>query len=190
MSFATIDARGVAYEPPRCLVSHSSSACLLSGLLPARSRRSRCADCHYAQSQRPGAGPPVRLGPVSARAQQRGLREVPRRQQHRVRVDASRIAAFSTPGNKKSPVNRANLPATCGGCHVGPFVAFQDSRHYQLLKSGDEHGPTCSTCHDAVAGQSAVAERAREAVLALPRPEGSRAEGASARGMRASCTRA
>ena len=44
------------------------------------------------------------------------------------------------------------LPATCGGCHVGPFVAFQDSRHYELLKSGDQNGPTCSTCHDAVAG--------------------------------------
>jgi hypothetical protein len=50
----------------------------------------------------------------------------------------------------KSPVNRRNLPTTCGKCHVGPFVAFQDSRHYELLESGKEYGPTCSTCHETV----------------------------------------
>lgn len=55
--------------------------------------------------------------------------------------------------NAKSPVNRVNLPATCGACHTGPFVAFQDSRHYELLKSGDRNGPTCSTCHGEVDGR-------------------------------------
>lgn len=53
----------------------------------------------------------------------------------------------------KSPVNRRNLPTTCGKCHVGPFVAFQDSRHYELLESGGENGPTCSTCHETVGGR-------------------------------------
>jgi hypothetical protein len=65
--------------------------------------------------------------------------------------------------NVKSPVNRRNLPTTCGRCHVGPFVAFQDSRHYELLESGQEHGPTCSTCHETVGGRllSAKALEAR-----------------------------
>ena len=54
--------------------------------------------------------------------------------------------------NVKSPVNRRNLPTTCGKCHVGPFVAFQASRHYELLESGKENGPTCSTCHETVGG--------------------------------------
>lgn len=49
--------------------------------------------------------------------------------------------------NPQSPVNPKNLPATCGTCHVGPFVAFQSSRHYELLQSGDDRGPTCTTCH-------------------------------------------
>lgn len=55
--------------------------------------------------------------------------------------------------NVKSPVNRRNLPTTCGKCHVGPFVAFQQSRHYELLQTGKENGPTCSTCHETVAGR-------------------------------------
>src|SRR5581483_9377815 len=53
----------------------------------------------------------------------------------------------------RSPVNRANLPTTCGRCHVGPFVAFQGSRHSQLLGSGAADGATCSTCHEVVAGR-------------------------------------
>ena len=55
--------------------------------------------------------------------------------------------------NPESPVNRTKLPTTCGACHVGPFVAFQDSRHYQLLQTGDRRGPTCSTCHGEVDGR-------------------------------------
>jgi len=50
-------------------------------------------------------------------------------------------------------VNRRNLPRTCGACHVGPFVAFQDSRHGQLLQEQNENGPTCSTCHGEVDGR-------------------------------------
>jgi hypothetical protein len=112
---------------------------------------SRCADCHYAQASVPA---------------QDHLFDWDRSPHARNNVGCEKChggnptvfeASFAHrgilgPGDKKSPVNRANLPATCGGCHVGPFVAFQDSRHYALLKSGDEHGPTCSTCHDAVAG--------------------------------------
>ncbi|MDE3154624.1 MAG: hypothetical protein KGN76_05950 [Acidobacteriota bacterium] len=51
-----------------------------------------------------------------------------------------------------SPTARANLPATCGRCHAGPFVAFQKSRHFALLQaSASADVPTCSTCHGAVA---------------------------------------
>jgi hypothetical protein len=62
-------------------------------------------------------------------------------------------AAILPPGNRASPVNRQNLPATCGSCHVSEFVAFQDSRHYQLLQAGDPRGPTCSTCHGETDGR-------------------------------------
>ncbi len=66
----------------------------------------------------------------------------------------------------KSPVNRRNLPTTCGACHTGPFVAFQDSTHYKLLQTGNNRGPTCSTCHGEVAGRvlspKALASRCNE----------------------------
>ena len=53
--------------------------------------------------------------------------------------------------NPSSPVNRANLPQTCGRCHAGPYVEFQRSGHFELLKEGDRRVPTCMTCHGAVA---------------------------------------
>jgi hypothetical protein len=49
--------------------------------------------------------------------------------------------------NTASPVNRLNIPKTCGTCHVGPFVAFQKSHHFELLKAGNVRGPVCTTCH-------------------------------------------
>ncbi len=48
-------------------------------------------------------------------------------------------------------MNWRNLPRSCGGCHIGPFVAFQKSAHFDLLKEGDEDSPNCSICHGEVA---------------------------------------
>lgn len=50
-------------------------------------------------------------------------------------------------GHPASPVGRIALPVTCGRCHGGPFTAFQKSRHYELVRSGDRDAPTCATCH-------------------------------------------
>ena len=50
-----------------------------------------------------------------------------------------------------SPLHPTNLPRTCGRCHSGPFVEFQKSRHYVLLRNGNRDAPTCSTCHGPVA---------------------------------------
>lgn len=55
--------------------------------------------------------------------------------------------------NPSSPVHRTQLPGTCGSCHIGPYVNFQASRHYELLNQGDRRVPTCSTCHGSVGGQ-------------------------------------
>ncbi|HTM33615.1 MAG TPA: cytochrome c3 family protein [Vicinamibacterales bacterium] len=55
------------------------------------------------------------------------------------------------PSSPASPANKVNLPNTCGTCHTGPFVAFQKSHHIKLLQTGDDRGPTCSTCHGEVA---------------------------------------
>jgi hypothetical protein len=52
--------------------------------------------------------------------------------------------------NPASPVYRRNIPQTCGACHTGQFVAFQDSGHYTLLKEGNQDTPVCTTCHESV----------------------------------------
>ena len=113
---------------------------------------SRCADCHYAQITVPAQdhlydwdrSPHARHGVGCEKCHGGNAASFEKSLAHR---------GILSPGNRKSPVNPANLPATCGGCHTGPYVAFQESRHFELLKGGETHGPTCSTCHDAVAGR-------------------------------------
>lgn len=122
------------------------------GTSASAQQASRCADCHYAQNNVPGRdhlfdwdrSPHGRNNVGCEKCHGGNSTDFERTLAHRGILNS---------GNKKSPVNRVNLPATCGACHVGPFVAFQGSRHYELLRSGDQRGPTCATCHDAVAGQ-------------------------------------
>ncbi len=49
-----------------------------------------------------------------------------------------------------SPVNRTNLPTTCGTCHDAPVRAFGRSRHLAVLQDGDPQAPSCATCHGAM----------------------------------------
>jgi len=132
-----------------------ATACLV-GLLffatPVSAQQaSRCADCHFAQNNVPA---PDHLFDWDRSPHARNNVGCEKCHDGNSTVFEAALAhrGILNSGNAKSPVNRANLPATCGGCHVGPFVAFQDTRHFELLKTGDSHGPTCSTCHDAVAG--------------------------------------
>ena len=55
--------------------------------------------------------------------------------------------------NPASPVHRANIPSSCGRCHTGQYLAFQRSRHFELLEQGDRRGPVCTTCHSEVAAR-------------------------------------
>jgi hypothetical protein len=113
---------------------------------------SRCADCHYAQITPPNAD---HLLDWERSAHARHNVGCERCHGGNAGVFEAFLAhdGVLDSSNRRSPVHRANLPATCGRCHVGPFVGFQESRHYELLESRIEDGPTCSTCHDPVAGQ-------------------------------------
>lgn len=55
--------------------------------------------------------------------------------------------------NPASPINRHNIPSTCGSCHLGPFLAFQESQHFALLEQGNTDTPICTTCHSEVAAR-------------------------------------
>jgi hypothetical protein len=123
----------------------------LAATAAAEAQTSRCADCHIANSS------DTRLSAFALTHVEAWNASV----HARSRVgcedchggDASTFdplrahAGLRLSDHPASPVNRVNLPRTCGKCHTGPFVSFQRSRHYELLITADERGPTCSTCH-------------------------------------------
>jgi hypothetical protein len=128
-----------------------NAACLLFAA-PVSAQPSRCADCHYANPAAPrrdhldewDRSPHGRNDIGCEKCHGGNAKEFEGFLAHRGVLNSV---------DKSSPVNRRNLPFTCGKCHVGPSVAFEGSKHYELLKSGSNNGPTCSTCHGAVDGR-------------------------------------
>src|SRR5262245_31633061 len=108
---------------------------LVSSGVVAQTRSSSCADCHYANPSAPA--------PEHLRDWEHGEHG-----RHQVGCESCHGGDASTfevlpahrgilPGSHPdSPINRRNLPATCGKCHTGPFVRFQKSRHFELLRGG------------------------------------------------------
>lgn len=143
----------------------------ITGLVTAASAsaqiapQSACADCHYA---RPNSPRQDHLEAWDRSPHARNNIGCERCHGGNPKIFEALLAhvGILSSGNAKSPVNRRNLPTTCGACHTGPFVAFQDSRHYELLQSGNNRGPTCSTCHGEVDGRvlspKALASRCNE----------------------------
>jgi hypothetical protein len=136
----------------RAMILTGALAFLLPAGAAAQLNESRCADCHFANPDAPG---------------ERHLQEWERSAHGRERVGCERChggdsttferlpahLGILTSRNPASPVHRENLPVTCGRCHTGPYVAFQKSRHLELLRAGDPFGPTCSTCHGEVGAE-------------------------------------
>lgn len=110
----------------------------------------RCAQCHFANLvDVPGAAhlsewersPHARHGVGCERCHGGDAATVHPVEAHRGVLDSR---------NPASPVNRANLPGTCGACHTAALQAFGRSRHAALLVHGDAGAPSCSTCHGAM----------------------------------------
>lgn len=51
--------------------------------------------------------------------------------------------------DERSRIHPRRLPETCGDCHQGLLVEFEESVHGELLVEGDPDAPTCDTCHPA-----------------------------------------
>ena len=123
---------------------------LLAAPARAQQGRSLCADCHFANLGGPSprhladwdSSPHGRNGIGCERCHGGNPTTVESFPAHQAIVRG---------GGAESPVNRRNLPRTCGGCHAGPFTQFQSSKHFELLRNGDKDAPTCSTCHGEVA---------------------------------------
>jgi hypothetical protein len=119
---------------------------------PASAQQSFCADCHYAN---PSAPRPDHLEEWDRSPH--GRNRVGCEKCHGGNAAVSEAFRAHTgvlnSADEFSRASRRNLPLTCGQCHVAPSVAFEASRHYELLRSGSNRGPTCSTCHGAVDGR-------------------------------------
>jgi nitrate/TMAO reductase-like tetraheme cytochrome c subunit len=51
------------------------------------------------------------------------------------------------PAESQSPVNRANVPATCGKCHVGMEERFLAGKHGPGIAPRQGAAPVCIDCH-------------------------------------------
>jgi hypothetical protein len=113
---------------------------------------SRCADCHLTRPDLPGEAHALEWD-----RSPHGRNNVGCEKCHG--GDPTTVEAFLahrdvvSPADPRSPLSRRNIPTTCGACHIGPFVAFQDSRHFALLEMGDTRVPTCLTCHGTTDGR-------------------------------------
>ncbi len=139
--------------PGRFLLLVSSLALLLVAMAAPASAQpdSLCAGCHQST---PGTPDPQHVSLWARSAH--GRHDIGCEKCHggnATSADAFQAHRGIIPSAQpSSPTNRANLPATCGACHVGQFVAFQKSRHFALLQASTTADvPTCSTCHGAVA---------------------------------------
>ena len=113
---------------------------------------SACADCHFAN---PGSVSSNHLADFDSSPH--GRRRVGCEKCHGGNASTFERGmahmGMRAPADPRGPVARVNIPSTCGTCHVGPFVAFQDSRHFALLRAGNRNVPTCITCHGNVAAR-------------------------------------
>lgn len=107
-----------------------------------------CATCHSEEVRQYAAS-------VHGRARARGNADVPTCQS----CHGSAHAAL--PGSDpKSPVNKKNLPDTCGSCHsnpqlaakymfaeVRPVEAYRQSVHGRAILAGNNNAASCNDCH-------------------------------------------
>jgi hypothetical protein len=67
----------------------------------------------------------------------------------------------------KSRVSHAQVPVTCGGCHVGIKRRYDTSVHAAALAKPGSRAPVCADCHTAHAIQRVDTETARLGATAL-----------------------
>jgi len=112
----------------------------------ASAQSSKCADCHFANLDAPRR---THLNDWDRSAH--GRQNIGCERCHGGNPNSfEKLVAHKgivSPGDRTSPVHRGNLPSTCGSCHAGQLMAFQKTRHFQLLRADNRRGPTCSTCH-------------------------------------------
>ena len=108
-----------------------------------------CSKCHAKGEIQPPAGDvyevePVKsyLGSVHGKAlMEKGLIV------SAVCVDCHGSHDIQTASARSSPISREKSPGTCGKCHAGIYVAYNESIHGVALRRGNPDVPVCTDCH-------------------------------------------
>ena len=127
-------------------------AMLCAASAGAQTQPNQCAECHLVRATAPGRGHVMDWELSAHKRSGIGCERCHGGNPTAFQVLRAHLGVTSLK-NAASPLNRRNVSATCGTCHVGPYSAFQKSRHAGLLKSGNSLGPTCVTCHGETAAQ-------------------------------------
>ena len=137
-------ALGDPKESSTCITCHGDH----SVVKPVSRGGQFCSTCHETEVKEFSVG-------VHGRAQAQGNSDVPRCQDchgptHKV----------LTGDDRRSPVNKANLPDTCGRCHSNPALAakyrfavampveaYKLSYHARAIRNGNLNAAACNDCH-------------------------------------------
>jgi cytochrome b subunit of formate dehydrogenase/nitrate/TMAO reductase-like tetraheme cytochrome c subunit len=127
-----------------------------------------CVDCHKDVTTSPHEKTPAKVTCATCHADEQqayshSYHESPKKPDDSVFVkceDCHGNAHTILPASDaKSPVNHANIPATCGTCHAQTtlmnangettrdFEAYQDSVHGKAVKNGSTKAAVCTDCH-------------------------------------------
>ena len=87
-------------------------------------------------------------------------------------IDCHGSHTILAPGDQSSPVNRANIVATCGKCHTDVEEHYLNSSHGQAYKSGLAVAPVCTDCHkehsiESISNPNSPVSRANEPKICL-----------------------
>ena len=87
-------------------------------------------------------------------------------------VDCHGSHTIKPPSDPTSPVNRANIVATCGKCHADVEKHYLISSHGRAFKNGLSVAPVCTDCHsehsvDSISDPNSPVSRANEPRICL-----------------------
>ena len=139
-------------DPPRCVDCHGAHAVPKSSVSTSpvyfRNIAATCTRCHGNKEIMESRGVAI---PGAARLYAESIH-------NRAIVDlglnksASCIDCHGAHNMKdrrdpSSPINKTNVPSTCGRCHFGVYSLYKDSVHGTALARGVPDAPNCADCH-------------------------------------------
>ncbi|MGE5233297.1 MAG: cytochrome c3 family protein [Acidobacteriota bacterium] len=137
-------------EAPRCNDCHGSLHSVVAGdpAAPTGPRKiaETCGRCHANPDLVAATGVKL-VQPLAAYEASVHARGVARGEKAATCTACHGSHGILPSADPKSPVNRANVPRTCGRCHTEIAKAFAESVHGKAATMGIREAPVCTDCH-------------------------------------------